>query len=65
MLDEDGYANAEYQNLTRKRFVKGWESILDGYKVSCLLNLKSFFEGLLQVGYIFRRKLPDIDWADP
>ncbi|PPQ65096.1 hypothetical protein CVT24_003057 [Panaeolus cyanescens] len=32
VLDEDGYANAEYQNLTRKRFVKGWESILDGYK---------------------------------
>lgn len=33
VLDEDGYASADYQNFVRKRFVKAWESLIDGYKV--------------------------------
>ena len=34
MLDEEGYATADYQDLARKRFVKAWEGLVDGYKVS-------------------------------
>ena len=33
-LDDDGYTAAEYQDLVRKRFVKAWEGLIDGYKVS-------------------------------
>ena len=33
LLDEDGYAAADYQDLARKRFVKSWEALIDGYKV--------------------------------
>lgn len=33
ILDEDGYATAEYQDLAKKRFVKVWEGLTDGYKV--------------------------------
>jgi len=32
MLDEEGYATADYQDLARKRFVKAWEGLVDGYK---------------------------------
>ncbi|KAF8835442.1 COG4-domain-containing protein [Paxillus ammoniavirescens] len=32
VLDEDTYANAEYQDSVRKRFVKVWEGLVDGYK---------------------------------
>jgi hypothetical protein len=33
VLDEDGYAAAEYQDVVRKRFVKAWEGLVEGYKV--------------------------------
>lgn len=33
-LDDDGYTAAEYQDLVRKRFVKSWEGLIDGYKVN-------------------------------
>jgi hypothetical protein len=33
ILDEEGYATAEYQDLARKRFIKAWEGLIDGYKV--------------------------------
>ncbi|KAF8964638.1 COG4 transport protein-domain-containing protein [Flammula alnicola] len=32
VLDEDGYSTADYQDLARKRFVKAWETLVDGYK---------------------------------
>ena len=32
MLDEDGYAAADLQDLTRKRFIKAWDALIDGYK---------------------------------
>lgn len=32
VLDEQGYSAAEYQDLVRKRFIKGWEQLMDGYK---------------------------------
>jgi conserved oligomeric Golgi complex subunit 4 len=33
VLDDDAYALAEYQDVVRKRFVKAWESLVDGFKV--------------------------------
>ncbi|KAJ8590363.1 COG4-domain-containing protein [Rhizopogon salebrosus TDB-379] len=32
VLDDDSYATAEHQDLVRKRFVKTWEGLVDGYK---------------------------------
>jgi hypothetical protein len=34
VLDEDGYAEAEMQDIIRKRFIKGWEPLVETYKVS-------------------------------
>ena len=36
VLDEDGYAAAELQDLVRKRFIKAWEGLIEGYKVTAL-----------------------------
>lgn len=33
-LDEDGFAEAEEADLMRKRFIRGWEGLVDGYRVS-------------------------------
>ncbi|KAH7921493.1 COG4-domain-containing protein [Leucogyrophana mollusca] len=32
VLDEDAYSTAEYHDIVRKRFVKLWEGLVDGYK---------------------------------
>ncbi|KAI0736560.1 COG4-domain-containing protein [Fomitopsis betulina] len=32
VLDEDSYAQAGYNDIVRKRFVKSWETLVDGYK---------------------------------
>ncbi|KAI6006065.1 COG4-domain-containing protein [Pisolithus albus] len=32
ILDENSYANAEHQDVVRKRFTKFWEGLADGYK---------------------------------
>ncbi|TFK26371.1 COG4-domain-containing protein [Coprinopsis marcescibilis] len=43
-LSEDQYAVAEYQDITRKRFIKAWENLMDGYKdVFSDNNYRSFF----------------------
>ncbi|KAH7889814.1 COG4 transport protein-domain-containing protein [Phlebopus sp. FC_14] len=34
VLDEDTYATAEYQDIVRKRFIKIWEGLVDGYRES-------------------------------
>lgn len=34
-LDEDSFAISEEDDLFRKRFIRSWESLVDGYKV-CL-----------------------------
>jgi conserved oligomeric Golgi complex subunit 4 len=39
MLDEEGYATADYQDIARKRFIKAWEGLVDGYKVIRLVNI--------------------------
>lgn len=35
-LNEDEFAEAEEQDLVRKRFIRGWEILLDGYRVLCV-----------------------------
>jgi conserved oligomeric Golgi complex subunit 4 len=37
-LDEDAYTAAEYHDLVRKRFVKSWENLMEGFKVSFILR---------------------------
>ncbi|KAJ6611757.1 COG4 transport protein-domain-containing protein [Mycena sp. CBHHK59/15] len=32
VLDDDSYSAAEFQDVVRKRFVKAWEGLVDGYK---------------------------------
>ncbi|KAF8177334.1 hypothetical protein K438DRAFT_60449 [Mycena galopus ATCC 62051] len=32
VLDNDSYSAAEYNNVVRKRFIKAWEGLVDGYK---------------------------------
>ncbi|KAF5324851.1 hypothetical protein D9611_004444 [Ephemerocybe angulata] len=44
VLSEDGYASAEYADVVRKRFVKSWEGIMDGYKdIFSESNYRMFF----------------------
>lgn len=33
VLDDDTYAAAELNDIIRKRFVKAWEGLVEGYKV--------------------------------
>jgi hypothetical protein len=33
VLDDDAYATAEYQDVVRKRFIKAWGGLAEGYKV--------------------------------
>lgn len=40
ILNEDGYAVADYQDVVRKRFVKAWEGLTDGYKVSFYIFIR-------------------------
>lgn len=39
VLDEDGYATAEYQDVVRKRFVKQFDTLFEGYKVIDSLHI--------------------------
>ncbi|KAJ9091812.1 hypothetical protein QFC20_007542 [Naganishia adeliensis] len=44
MLDDDGYAEAEEEDLVRKRFVASWAPLVDGYKDTLTeANYQSFF----------------------
>jgi len=42
VLDDDAYAAAEYQDVVRKRFIKAWEGLAEGYKVRCVRNKVDF-----------------------
>ena len=33
ILDDDTYATAEYNDIVRKRFIRAWEGLVEGYKV--------------------------------
>ncbi|KIY51144.1 COG4-domain-containing protein [Fistulina hepatica ATCC 64428] len=44
VLDDDAYASAEYQDVVRKRFIKSWEALVEGYKdVFTDVNYRTFF----------------------
>ncbi|OCH95231.1 COG4-domain-containing protein [Obba rivulosa] len=44
VLDEESYAAANYQDLVRKRYIKAWESLVDGYKdIFTESNYRLFF----------------------
>ncbi|KAF8652758.1 hypothetical protein AX16_004254 [Volvariella volvacea WC 439] len=47
VLDEDSYALAEYQEVVRKRFVKAWDGLLDGYKDTFTESNYRIFFGLV------------------
>jgi conserved oligomeric Golgi complex subunit 4 len=34
LLNEEQYSVAEYNDRLRKRWIKSWESLMDGYKVN-------------------------------
>ena len=34
LLDDDAFSEAEFQDPVRRRFIKGWETVLAGYEVS-------------------------------
>jgi hypothetical protein len=42
MLDEDGYNESEYQDLFRKRFVKGWDALVEPYRDNFTSNNYQF-----------------------
>ncbi|KAJ7109115.1 COG4 transport protein-domain-containing protein [Mycena epipterygia] len=46
VLDDDSYSAAEYQDLVRKRFVKAWEGLVDGYKDTFTESNYRLFFGL-------------------
>ncbi|TBU29088.1 COG4-domain-containing protein [Dichomitus squalens] len=50
VLDEDAYAAAELQDTVRKRFVKAWEALIEGYKDTFTeSNFRLFFGLALDV----------------
>ncbi|CCM06080.1 uncharacterized protein FIBRA_08327 [Fibroporia radiculosa] len=46
ILDEDSYATAEYNDAVRKRFIKAWEALVEGYKEIFTENNFRLFFGL-------------------
>ncbi|KAI0831802.1 COG4-domain-containing protein [Trametes gibbosa] len=46
ILDDDAYAAVELQDLVRKRFVKAWEALIDGYKDTFTESNYRLFFGL-------------------
>ncbi|KAJ7098169.1 COG4 transport protein-domain-containing protein [Mycena belliarum] len=50
VLDDDSYSAAQYQDVVRKRFVKAWEALVDGYKDTFTeSNYRLFFSLALDV----------------
>ncbi|KAJ9115023.1 hypothetical protein QFC22_005351 [Naganishia vaughanmartiniae] len=50
VLDDDGYAEAEEQDLVRKRFIANWAPLVDGYKDTLTdANYQMFFNMTVEV----------------
>nr|XP_019049350.1 hypothetical protein I302_03136 [Kwoniella bestiolae CBS 10118]OCF28280.1 hypothetical protein I302_03136 [Kwoniella bestiolae CBS 10118] len=50
LLDEDSFAEADESDLVRKRFIRAWESLVDGYKDSFTdHNYQTFFNLTVEV----------------
>ena len=47
VLDDDAYAAAEYQDVVRKRFIKAWGGLAEGYKVRCDKKEKRTFTRMI------------------
>jgi len=47
VLDDDSYSAAEYQDVVRKRFIKAWEGLVDGYKDTFTESNYRLFFGLV------------------
>ncbi len=58
VLDDDAYAAAEYQDVVRKRFIKAWEGLAEGYKVrfDVIRTQKRIAVGLIRM--TLRTRLP-------
>lgn len=52
VLDDDSYAAAEYNDIVRKRFIKAWEGLVEGYKVH-VFHLTTICSELTTVQDIF------------
>jgi len=66
ILDEDGYAAADYQDLVRKRFIKSWEALIDGYKVKSVMLVFYFLpDSLCILGDFFGLQLSPLFWPCP
>lgn len=61
MLDDDGYAEAEEEDLVRKRFVASWAPLVDGYKVcaGCVV-WGSLLIRRRRIGYVDGNKFPKL-----
>ncbi|KAI0075820.1 COG4-domain-containing protein [Panus rudis PR-1116 ss-1] len=46
VLDDESYAAAEYNDVVRKRFIKAWESLIEGYKDTFTESNYRLFFGL-------------------
>ncbi|KAJ7489961.1 COG4 transport protein-domain-containing protein [Mycena galericulata] len=46
ILDDDSYSAAEYSDVVRKRFIKAWEGLVDGYKDTFTESNYRLFFGL-------------------
>ncbi|KAJ7684832.1 COG4 transport protein-domain-containing protein [Mycena polygramma] len=46
VLDDDSYSTAEYNDVVRKRFIKAWENLVDGYKDAFTESNYRLFFGL-------------------
>jgi hypothetical protein len=56
LLDEDAYADAENEDVVRKRFIKGWEPLVEGYRVSKWSMLNRLLEKRADSSYDLRRR---------
>jgi hypothetical protein len=57
-LDEDGFAEAEEMDLVRKRFVRAWEGLVDGYRVSVHSVVGSVVEAISNLVVSVSRRSP-------
>ncbi|EIW72587.1 hypothetical protein TREMEDRAFT_70757 [Tremella mesenterica DSM 1558] len=50
LLDDDGFAEAEEMDLVRKRFIRVWEGLVDGYRETFTdHNYQAFFSMTLEI----------------
>ncbi|KAG8885606.1 hypothetical protein FRB97_000514 [Tulasnella sp. 331] len=50
VLEDDSFAAAEYQDIVRKRFVRAWEGLVDGFKDTFTEgNYRAFFSQAVEV----------------